>query len=209
MVNKNLKADRKARVEKVAEQAANFLETNNTHEAYQYLQGWYKPTKTRASNPTDNKMQAIQQEYKNLYTTVTPTEPPIQTHTTYDIDDTKPGEEEIVRALRKMRLNKAPGPSGITINTIQQWHQKARDKDEPCQHSLNIWEKVLQLIQLTFTEGDIPVSFSYGVLVLIPKPDNQGFRGIALLETIYKIISMIIHIRLTSSINLHEAVHGF
>jgi hypothetical protein len=40
--------------------------------------------------------------------------------------------------------------------------------------------------------------------VLIPKPENQGFRGIALLETIYRIISMIIHIRLTTTINLHD-----
>jgi Reverse transcriptase (RNA-dependent DNA polymerase) len=45
--------------------------------------------------------------------------------------------------------------------------------------------------------------------VLIPKPENQGFRGIALLETIYKITSMIIHLRLTSAIKLHEAIHGF
>jgi hypothetical protein len=67
----------------------------------------------------------------------------------------------------------------------------------------------VQLIQHTVTKGDIPVSFSYRVLVLIPKPENQGFRGITLLETIYIIISMIIHLRLLTTIRLHEAVHGF
>jgi hypothetical protein len=68
--------------------------------------------------------------------------------------------------------------------------------------------KNIEIIKLVFTEGDIPISFSYGILVLIPKPD-QSFRGIALLETIYKLISMIIHQRLTTSIKLHDVVHGF
>jgi hypothetical protein len=34
MVKTSLRKDRKIRVEKVAEQAANLLTTNNTHEAY-------------------------------------------------------------------------------------------------------------------------------------------------------------------------------
>jgi hypothetical protein len=41
------------------------------------------------------------------------------------------------------------------------------------------------------------------------KLDTQGFRGIVLLETNYKIISMIIHQHFTSTIKLHEEEHGF
>jgi hypothetical protein len=67
----------------------------------------------------------------------------------------------------------------------------------------------VQTIQHAFRTEDIPTSFSHGVLVIAPKPENQGYSNIALLETIYKIISNIIHLRLMSTIKLHEAVNGF
>jgi hypothetical protein len=162
LVRKSLKSDRKIRVEKVAEQAAHFLEQNNTHEAYQYLQGWYKPTNNKATNPTDKDMERIQQEYKKLYAAVEPTEAPIQTHITYDIINLEPQEEEIIRALKKMRLRKAPGPSGITIIMIRGWYSKAHESTETCEESLIIWKKIVELIQHMFTKAEIPVSFSYG-----------------------------------------------
>jgi hypothetical protein len=69
-------------------------------------------------------------------------------------------------------------------------------------------EKIVSLITLAFTTGNIP-SLSYNaILVLVPKPGNNGVWGIALLETIYKVMSMIIHPRLMSTINLHESIHG-
>jgi retron-type reverse transcriptase len=54
----------------------------------------------------------------------------------------------------------------------------------------------------------MPQAFGNGILVLIPKPD-KSFRGIALLETAYKLISLIIHRRLTSTIQFHDSIHGF
>ena len=53
------------------------------------------------------------------------------------------------------------------------------------------------------------MAFKRGTLVHIPKAGSNDFRGIALLETIYKIISMIIHRRLIESIQFHDAIHGF
>jgi Reverse transcriptase (RNA-dependent DNA polymerase) len=91
---------------------------------------------------------------------------------------------------------------------IRKWYKNAKEDKSQCQQSLEIWNKIVIIVQMTFREGDIPTSFTYGVLVLIPKPD-QSFRGIALLETIYKLISMIIHLQLLTTIKLHNAVHGF
>jgi hypothetical protein len=209
LVQQSLKDDQKIRVERVAKQSTHFLETNNSHEASQYLQGWYKPARVRSSNPNNIDMTKIQQEYLKLYAKAPPVEPPIQTNTVYNINDQTPDEEEITTALKRMRLKKAPGLWGILIDMIRQWQQKAKDKEQQCQKSTEICEKSVQIIQHAFRTGDIPTSFSHGVIVLIPKPKNQEYRGIALLNTIYKIISMIIHLRLTSTIKLHEAVHRF
>jgi hypothetical protein len=130
MVNKSPQADRKPRVKNVAEHASFFLENNNTQKAYQYLLGWYKPAKAKATNPTGNNMQEIQQEYKTFYEATTPTEPSIQMFTAYINNKKTPAETEIAHALQKMRLKKAAGPSGITMYMIKQWHHKARLSEE-------------------------------------------------------------------------------
>jgi Reverse transcriptase (RNA-dependent DNA polymerase) len=141
----------------------------------------------------------IQKEYKQLSAAVQPTESPITTYITHDMDDKMPDETEIVQALKQMK----------PIDMIRKWYYDANKNPDQCQHSREIWQKIVTLTHQAFEEGEIPVSFSYSVVVLMSKPENQGFRGIALLETIYKIISMIIHIQLTMTVKLHKAIHGF
>ena len=58
-------------------------------------------------------------------------------------------------------------------------------------------------------EGEIPEAFYYGVLVIIPKDDKGGVRGIGLLETIHKLVSQIINIRLAEAVEFVDEVHGF
>jgi hypothetical protein len=149
-------------VEKVAAQAAHFLERNNSHKAYEYLQSWYKPTRTKATNPTDEEMTTFQQEYKTLYAAVTPTEPPISTYTTYNINNSPPEETKIIQALKKMRLNRSLGPSGTTINILRKGQYNATENQVPT--IIKNMGKIVEIVQLTFQEGDIPISFSYGIL---------------------------------------------
>ena len=111
-----------------------------------------------------------------------------------------------------MRNNRTPGASGITVENLKEWHTKARprynqiqrgegdDPIEPEPEAVEIWEKVLKIIDLAFETGEIPKSFWNGILVLIPKSNPGEFRGIALLEVIYKLISSIINARLQHSI---------
>ena len=64
-------------------------------------------------------------------------------------------------------------------------------------------------MQACITEGEIPSAFSYGILVIIPKDDKGGVRGIGLLESVHKVISQIINVRMANSIQFCEEVHGF
>jgi hypothetical protein len=86
-----------------------------------------------------------------------------------------------------MQLQKAPGPSGITIDMIRNWYHLATDGTNPYQKASEIWNKIVELIKYAFTEGDIPIYFSYGILVLILKAEHQGFRRIAYLKQYSKL----------------------
>ena len=45
-------------------------------------------------------------------------------------------------------------------------------------------------------------------MVLIPK-GKGGFQGIGLVEVIWKLLTIILHRRLTTGIKLHDVLHGF
>jgi exonuclease III len=208
-INKNLKEDRKARTDRVAEQIEKHLMKNQVKEAYETLQGWYKDISGRAPKPTYNDESETRAEYEKLFSKEDPpgTAIPIHIRPRPEIADGPPTEEEVVQALKKMRLRKSPGASGIRVEDLRNWHHEARVKKS--QKGIELWEKVLELTQIAFTEGEIPKHFCNGILVLIPKATQGQYRGIALLEIIYKLISAIINRRLTGSIRFHDAVHGF
>jgi Reverse transcriptase (RNA-dependent DNA polymerase) len=81
--------------------------------------------------------------------------------------------------------------------------------EERDESKVNAWNIILTLINKAFCGKEIPKSFGTGILVLIPKGVPDQYRGIALLEVIYKLISAIITKRINSNIHFHEAIHGF
>ena len=71
-------------------------------------------------------------------------------------------------------------------------------------------EDGLDLVEYCFTNNaeDAPRAFQIGILGLIPK-DITSYRGIVLLETIYKLASTIVTLRLSNGIEFHDAAHRF
>jgi hypothetical protein len=65
------------------------------------------------------------------------------------------------------------------------------------------------LVQDCFEGKTIPQEFSYEILCLILKSEQGKYRGIGLLDVIYKLLSMIIHIHIQNAIQFHPALHGF
>ena len=122
-----------------------------------------------------------------------------------------PTEEEITVALYRMRNWKAPGMSGITVEDLKKWEQGANPAEgiDPIPTYQRAWTQVVQLVQDAIGKGLIPSAFSIGTLVIIPKDDKGGVRGIGLLEVIHKLISQIINLRLGSCIQFLPEVHGF
>ena len=201
--------DRINRVHKTAKQAEDLLAAGNSREAYQVLQKWYRDNAEQTTNPTYDDIDEIQKEYKKLYAKKVNENDEIKTYVKFNIDDNIPEEAEIIKAMNQMKNGKSPGPSGISIDDIKTWYRKARLSDDVNVVATKKWENVIEIIQIAFREGKVPATFKKGILKLIPKPGGKGFRGIALLESMYKLISMIIHKRMMSSVEFHESIHGF
>ena len=68
------------------------------------------------------------------------------------------------------------------------------------------WEAFVKLVQAVWDEGKIPIQLGWVVTVLIPKGGGD-YRGIGLLEPIWKVIERLIDRRL-EVIALHDSLHG-
>ena len=71
------------------------------------------------------------------------------------------------------------------------------------------WEKLVAIIQAAFREGELAAPCIWQTVVIIPKREGTDVRGIGLVHVLWKTISGIINIRITSSIQLHDTLHGF
>ena len=207
-----LKNDRRTRREAAATACQQFLARGEIREAFGAIKGWYRDRGPRSAKPSKEEIAKTRREYVKLYTDETPTSTPLPLHTRqFPINDEPPTEEEIVECLKKLRNKKAAGATGITAENLKDWQHRARPTKEgvdPDPQALEMWEKVLEIIKLAF-EGDIPREFSNGIFVLIPKATPGEYRGIALLEILYKLISSIINARLSEAVQLDDALHGF
>ena len=70
------------------------------------------------------------------------------------------------------------------------------------------WARVVELVQKSFREGELAEESTWQPLVLITK-GKKDYRGIGLVEVMWKVVAMILNRRFTSSITYHEALHGF
>ena len=64
-----------------------------------------------------------------------------------------------------------------------------------------MWAKVVELTQTAFREGNMAEEATWQVVVMVPKGKGE-FRGIGLVEVVWKILSLILHRRL-AAIQLH------
>ena len=69
------------------------------------------------------------------------------------------------------------------------------------------WQTVV-LIQTAFREGEMVEEATWQTVVLIRKVKKE-YRGIGLVEVTWKVVSAILHCRLTTAITYHDALHGF
>lgn len=112
-------------------------------------------------------------------------------------DDSEVSKDELLKAAKSLKLNKAPGPDGIPNAAL-----KVAVKAHP--------EVFMKTMQKCLEECQFPDRWKKQRLVLIPKPgkatgDPSSFRPICLLDTLGKLFEKIILNRLTK---VTEGDHG-
>ena len=64
------------------------------------------------------------------------------------------------------------------------------------------------MVQAEFQEGELAEDSTWQAVVLIPK-GKQEYRGIGIVEVMWKVVAEILNRRLTASITYHDFLHGF
>jgi hypothetical protein len=200
-IKKSLTTDRRRRAEKVGREIEQKYVSGNVHGAYNLLRGWYRKLGTKPPKPTRKDINLIRSQFLNIYQEEKPPGNPIPVHITpFHVNDNIPDEDEVWEAVQHhMRRGKSPGASGISVYDFLYWHNRLP----------RVWEELVSLVQECFEGKAIPQEFSYEILCLLPKNERGKYRGIALLEVVYKLVSTIIHLRLQDAIEFHPALHGF
>ena len=62
-------------------------------------------------------------------------------------------------------------------------------------------------LQTAFRDGDLAEEATWQAVVLIPKGKGD-YRGIGLVEVMWKIVAVILNRRFNSSITFHDVLHG-
>ena len=126
--------------------------------------------------------------------------------------DEVPSDGELGIALSCMRNKKAPELSGLSVDTLKEWYRGAypdREEIPPDPECVGNWGVVREIVTECFEKGTVPTAFQLGTLIIIPKDDKGGVRGIGLLEAVHKLISAVINLRMNGTIQFCSAVHGF
>ena len=66
---------------------------------------------------------------------------------------------------------------------------------------------MVELVQTAFRDGDMAEEATWQAVVLIPKGKGD-YRGISLVEVMWKVVAVILNHRFTSSITFHDVLHG-
>merc|ERR1712127_458508 len=88
----------------------------------------------------------------------------------------------------------------------EEWAQ--RKGEEGHQGKGDTWRLLLKLIRHIWDTGEIPRQMLLTIVVLIPKGNSGNYRGIGLLEVIWKVIERVLDERIWG-IEVRHSLHGF
>ena len=204
-IRSGLRLDRKRRAEKAGTEIDEFLSAGDIAAAFGVAKRWYRKVTGRPPPPAREDMEETANTYEQLYTaTLPPGDPiPLPPETTSPVRDEAPTEEEIIEAIARLKNGKAPGVSGIRAEDLKRWAEEHKVNESP---PLRI---VVDIVQTAYSTGQIPQALNVAILVLLKKPCGNEYRGIGLLETIWKLISSIMDRRMKEAVEFDDSVHGF
>jgi hypothetical protein len=187
------------------------LTMGNVHEAFRHLKGWYRAALETQAKPCRQTMDHQTAERVGLYTRrQLPGEPLPINIDPVDINNATPSNGELRVAVGELTKCRAAGASGLRAEHVKAWLSDMRrekdPKDQGADSAGDNWRLFIRLVQAAWTHGVIPRQLLWSIVVLLPKGGGD-YRGIGLLEPIWKCIERVIDHRL-NAIGLHDSLHG-
>jgi hypothetical protein len=126
------------------------------------------------------------------------------------IPDEVPSDHKIRDAARDLPSGRAGGASKMRAEDIKRWLCCITLEEDPEKGTNNMgkgnnWRLLVGLIQMIWTQGKIPQQLTWVIVVLLPK-GGRDYRGIGLLEPLWKVVERIMD-RQLNALPLHEALH--
>jgi len=213
-IHAELKRDRAARTAQVGELIVPMLAEGKVHEAFRHLKGWYREASETQARPCFQTMERQTVERVELYRWRNPPGIPIvvdHTEMRPKIWDEISDEEEIRVTVAELTNGRSTGVSRMRAEHLKGWLKGAKLEEDPKKGPMNVgagddWKALVKLVQAVWDEGKIPTQLGWVVTVLIPKRGGD-YRGIGLLEPIWKVIERVIDKRL-EAIAPHDSLHG-
>eukprot|EP00978_Attheya_sp_CCMP212_P028132 scaffold96327_cov32-Attheya_sp.AAC.1 len=150
-----MNADRTRRVEIAGANVEALLQKDppDLQGAWNAIKSWYREAGDRASPPSRDTLEKVTAESIALYRKEAPPGESIPILVEpVAVSDEIPEMEEIAEAVRKLRNNRAGGPSGIRGEHLKGWLAKAELEGGDSSN----WRKLVELVQLAFETGEIP-----------------------------------------------------
>ena len=112
----------------------------------------------------------------------------------YKVEDEVPSDDQIREAVKESLKNRrAGGASNMRGEDIKGWLRgiKKEEQDDNGQTEAgDLWRMFVQLVQTTWTTGEVPKQILWEIVVLIPKGKGQ-YCGIGLLEPTWKVVEIL------------------
>ena len=208
-IKKAIRRDKREYIRRTGEEAENCLANFDILGAYSIVRRWYRKTTGQPPKPTWEDLKSVKEKYAKLFTaqeTFPEENLAVEVQPRFPIPDNIPEAQEIEKILLGMKRGKSPGPSKMRVEDLRRWLKMSKDAEDP---RPELWSKVVEIVQEAFRTGELPAMMTNALLVLIPKADVTQFRGIGLLEVLWKLISAMIHKRIVENVSFHDGIHGF
>ena len=203
--------DRTDRTASVGAAIESELGMGNVHEAFRHLKGWYRAATDTQAKPCRQTLDRQTTDRVDLYARRnSPGEPLPINIAPVAINDDVPTDGELRGVVGELTNGRAAGASGMRAEHVKKWLRDVRREEDPegpvAVGAGDNWRLFVQLVQAAWTHGAIPRQLLWSIVVLIPKGGGD-YRGIGLLEPIWKCIERVIEHRL-NAIELHDSLHG-
>jgi hypothetical protein len=172
------------------------LAKGNVQEAFCHLKGWYRAVTETQAKPCYHTMERQTLEWVDLYARrESPGDPLPINVTPVEISNDPPTDGELRQVAGELTNGRAAGASGMRTEHVKEWLNGMQWEEDLEGHGVNgagdNWRLFVQLVQETWTHGTIPCQLLWIIVVLIPKGGGD-YRGIGLLELVWKCIERVI-----------------